>query len=126
MNLLDVLDFRVTESMNQSNTLTRNQTRYDITIKRTDNGEVVTLEYQCNPKYTKPNLKDCLYCYLNDATAYEYCDDDIDIFNDALGFDSVKACIKAFKDCKKAYVNLKRLCGSDGVYEWLKEYYEDY
>ena len=126
MTLLDRLHFTYKESINQSNTFTRYHVRYDIRIMRTDNKECLRFEYQCNPKFNKPNLKDCLYCYVSDAMAYEDCDDDIQFFADMLGYEKIKETLDAFNACKKAYSELLDFCGTEGVYKWLKNYYSEY
>lgn len=113
------------ESADQSGTFTKHHVRYCVTIKRQDNGKKLSFEYQCNRK-AKPNFKDCLYCYITDASAYEYCCDDIDEFASEIGYEKISDCLKAFKACKNAYIDLIEFCGNTDSYEALKAYFERY
>lgn len=125
MTILDILEFNCKESLDQSNTFSRYHVRYDITIRRTDDNRKLRFEYQCNPKYGKPNLNDCMWCIVSDAKCYEDCDDDIQEFADMLGYEKVKETLSAFNGCKRAYNDLLEFCG-EGVYRWLCKHYEDY
>lgn len=124
-NILDILDFNCKKSLNQSSTVTRNHVRYDVTIRRIDDGRKLRFEYQCNPKYKEPNLNDCMFCFISDARCYEDCNDDIQEFADMLGYEKVKETLLAFNACKQAYNDLLDFCG-EGVYRWLCKHYEDY
>ena len=120
------IEFEAVESNDQSDTFTIYHARYEITLIRLDICKEISFDYQCNPDFTTPNKEDCLYAFLSDAQAYEYCNDDIDIFASETGLTKVSECLKAFDACKKAFYQLKDFCGSDAVYEGLKEYFTDY
>lgn len=126
MNLLDVLGFRYKTSLDQSNTFTPRHKRYNVTITRQDTGVKITFDYQCNPRYSKPTLCNCLGALVSDAVAWEQCNDDIDEFQAAFGYTKASECFKAFVGCKENYNKLMALCGSEQVYDWLVEYYEDF
>lgn len=124
--ILDVSEMKVKKSSNQSNTITPKHVRYDIKITRADNGKQLSFEFQCNPRYIRPNLDNCMWSIVIDALAYEICSDDIDYFSKCYGLTTPSECIKTFNDCKKAYNDLLDFCGSKRVYEWLKDHYEGY
>lgn len=126
MNLLDVLRLSYRASLDQSNTFSKDHKRYIVTISRADTGVSITFEYQCNHNYSKPTLDDCLSCIVRDAEAWVECNDDIDEFQDAFCYTKVSECLKAFMICKDEYNKLRNLCGSEQVYKWLVEHYEDY
>ncbi|RHU03313.1 MULTISPECIES: hypothetical protein [Erysipelotrichaceae] len=126
MSFLDVLEYKYQESLDQSNTFTQYHKRYIVNILRADTGTSITFEYQCNPGFLKPTLYNCLGCLVRDAVAWEQCNDDIDEFQAAFGYTKASECFKAFVGCKENYNKLMALCGSEQVYDWLVEYYEDF
>lgn len=142
MNIIDNFLMVVEESIDQSNTLTKYHKRYNIEIimfvnltnnskkekmEKLKNKEYnkITFEYQCNPKYSKPNIKDCLYTVIMDSEVYEDSNDDIDFFANYLGYTNIKECIKAFNGCKKIYNDIIENFG-EKIYKSLCKYFENY
>lgn len=126
ITLLDVLKFDAIESLNQSNTFTPYHNRYDITLRNTNNDVEIEFEYQCNIESSRPDVESCLYALVRDAETYECCGGSIDEFQAEFGYTKVSKCIEDFDGCKDGYKKLLKLCGSKGVYEWVKEHYRDY
>lgn len=139
MNLKN-FGIKAKESLNQSNTFTPYHKRYDVEIFMFENTKSdfdkiekfksgdyksINFEYQCNPKYNKPTLKDCLYAIVSDAQSYECCDDDIQFFADSFGYTNIKECISAFNGCKKAYNDIINAFGKN-MYEALQKHFENY
>ena len=147
MGIINNFLMNAEESINQSNTFTKLHKRYDIEIimfvnlksnekqekmKKLKNKEYrkITFEYQCspkrcNPKYSKPNIKDCLYSIIMDAQSYENSDDDIQNFAYDFGYTDVNECIKAFNGCKKIYNDIVENFG-EKTYRLLCKYFENY
>lgn len=139
---LKKFSIRAKESLNQDDTFTLYHKRYDIEIgmfenvhtnsdknEKFKNGDYkkIYFEYQCNPKYSKPTLEDCLFSILSDARCYEDSCNDIQFFADNFGYTSIKIkeCIKAFNGCKKAYNDIINTFGKK-VYKELQKHFENY
>lgn len=142
MNIINNFLMNAEESINQSNTFTKFHKRYDIKIimfvnlksneeqekqEKFKNKEYrkITFEYQCNPKYSKPNIKDYLYNIITDAQSYENSNDDIQNFAYDLGYTNIKECTKAFNECKKMYNDIVENFG-EKAYKLLCKYFENY
>lgn len=124
MDFLDNLSFKYEKSINQTKTFTAHHVRYDITFTRIDNKEKLCFEYQCNPRYCKPGVDECLWCIVEDAQSYETCGDDISAFQQEFGYTDAAECIAAFNGCKENYQKLMAWCGHD-IYQQLAKYYEE-
>lgn len=123
--IIDVLDFSFKESIDQSNTFTKEHKRYDVRIRNNLSNVLITFEYQCNAN-NEPNLDDCLWCLVCDYQSYESCNDDLEEFQREFGIESVNECIRVFNGCKDNYNKLLKLCGSYSTVKWLEHHYEDY
>lgn len=120
------MTFSYRKSLNQSNTFTRNHTRYDVTLTNLLNGQKVCFEYQCNPKYNKPSKINCLWAYLMDAQSYYWANGDLDAFAADLDIQKPSEAFRVFNACKKAYNNLVDFFGSEATLHAYMEAFQEY
>lgn len=86
--------------------------------------------YQCNTRYIQPTETSLLACLINDVFCYSDCivgddDDNIEEFSKIFGYDgNIKELLKAYKECKKTYYNIKKML-SDEEIETIREYLEE-
>lgn len=121
--ILNNIKFSYSPSENQNDLFTAYHTKYNCKIIYDD--IIYKFEYQCNPKYTTPNLKDCLYSLFRDADIYKS-SIDFEDFAVNLGYnlnctEEYKKAKKAYNECGKTYRELHSIFSAD-EYEMLFEY----
>ena len=99
-------------------------------IIRDNKNNYYNFTYQCNTRYTQPTETSLLSCLISDAFCYSDCvvgddDDNIEEFSIMFGYDdNVKQLLKAYRGCKEAYYNIKKML-SDEEIETIREYLEE-
>src|SRR5574344_2071655 len=101
--MLEKIKFSYEESEDRNNLFTSAHRKYVCIIKY--NGKQYTFDYQCNPNYTTPNVKDCIECLLSDTFAY--------VVN--------KETERIFKACKKTSNAMHRLFTDEELEELESE-----
>ena len=93
-------------SAKQADLFTPDHTRFDVTIQR--NGETFETEYQCNTRYSQPDLQNVLSSLVSDALSVEQCSG-VDDFADELGFEKPSQAIRAWEGCQAERDALARM-----------------
>lgn len=119
--------FTYRKSDNQSDTFTRQHTRFDVSIE-TARG-VFKTTYQCNTDVMRPNKLDVLECLLSDAEAFEMCPDKEDFvfeFGYTESPESLRKGYKAYEGCKRTYYGLHNIFTYKELEELAEQIYGDY
>lgn len=124
--IIEKVKFNYNVADEQKGLITSSHTLYKCRIIY--GGHRFTFPYQCNPDYSTPNKKDCLYAILNDADCYE-CAADVDDFLEEFGYtdslQNIRRGEKAYKACKKTSAALNRIF-TNKERESLSEYFREY
>ena len=101
--------FNQKESFDQEGLFTPEHVKYDCLLHivkkvgRIDKGRNLCFPYQCNPRFTKPSLADCMNAVLSDASAHRSSADLADFLEEygyCEGAESVRKGIEAYEQCK--------------------------
>lgn len=112
--MLENIKFSYVVAEKQNNLFTNQHVVYKCKIQY--NGKSYTFTYQCNPRYTKPELRDVLDCLFSDASAGQY---ELDDFFSEFGYTKPSEAIKAHKACIRTMKALERLFGDE--YEAIQD-----
>ena len=125
-NIIDNIYFDYEEAFNQNKLFSKDHVKYLGYLEYNKNSFNFT--YQCNPKYAKPNKKDCLACLLADYYSYESVKDMADFLIE-FGYDenedALRCGMSAYGVCKETYRKLNKLFNNEEI-EALSEYFKDY
>lgn len=125
-NIINNIKFDYEEAFNQNKLFSKDHVKYLGYLEYNKNSFNFT--YQCNPKYTKPNKKDCLACLLTDYYSYKFVKDMADFLIE-FGYneneDALRCGISAYGACKETYRKLNKLFNNEEI-ELLNEYFKDY
>lgn len=126
--LIDKIKYNVNESSNQNNKFTEYHTRFDCTLNY--NNVTYNFDFQCNTENTEPTKEVVLGCVLSDSRCYEECKvndrdiDNLEVFNDVFGYESIKELLQAYDGCKNAYNHINKMFTKEEqekLYDYLEE-----
>lgn len=126
--LINKIEYNVKESSNQNDNFTEYHTRFDCTLNY--NNVTYNFDFQCNTDYTKPTKEVILGSVLSDSRCYlEYkvYDNDmnnLEVFNDVFGYESIKELLQAYYGCKNAYNHINKMFTKEeqeNLYNYLEE-----
>ena len=115
--MLEKIKFNYEVAEKQNELFTPSHRKYVCIIKY--NGRQYTFDFQCNPNYSKPNVKVCIECLFL-AFAYDNAKDIFD-FADKFGYVVNKETERFFKDCKKISNAMHRLFTDEELEELENE-----
>ena len=116
--MLERIKFSYEESEDRNNLFTPAHRKYVCIIKY--NGKQYTFDYQCDPNYTTPNVKDCSICLLSDTFDYDNAKDIFDFANE-FGFVVNKETKRIFNACKKTSNAIHKLFTDEELKELANE-----
>ena len=126
-NILDKLNI-TWKNAGQGN-FTPQHTLFNCVIKD-DKNNYYNFTYQCNTRYTRPTETRLLACLISDAFCYNDCivgddDENIEEFSKTFGYENnIKALLKAYKECKETYFNIKKMLNDEEI-EIIRKYLEE-
>lgn len=121
MSILSEIKFSYKEAKNQKNVFTARHTKFVCTIEYNNVG--YTFDYQCNTKYSQPNLRNCIECLLSDASCYN--DYSYNEFCREFGYDThSEEAVRIYEECEDTAQALRTMFNDDEIeqiYEALNE-----
>ena len=120
--MLEKIKFNYEVAEEQNELFTSHHIKY--ACKIVYNKKQYTFDYQCNPNYITPNVKNCVECLLSDTFAYDNAKDIFD-FADEFGYVVNKETERIFKACKKTSNAMHRLF-TDEEFEELENEINEY
>ena len=116
--MLEKIKFNYEVAEKQNELFTSHHRKY--ACKIVYNKKQYSFNYQCNPNYTTPNVKDCIVCLLSDTFDYDNAKDIFD-FADEFGYVVNKETERIFKACKKTSNAIHRLFTDEELEELANE-----